>query len=67
MLRFYGFESQEKQGIGQKVWRYPRFLRPFGRQLTWVCDAKALSLCSKLNALIALNGIFRRPIASFFL
>lgn len=67
MLRFYDFESQEKQGFGQKIWRYPRFLRPFGRQLTWVCGAKALSLCCKLNALMPLSGIFRSSITSLSL
>lgn len=66
MLRFYGFESQEKQSFGQKIWRYPRFLRPFGRQFTWVCGAKALSLCCKLNAFIALNVIFKSLTALIF-
>lgn len=64
MLRFYDFESQEKQGFGQKIWRYPRFLRPFGRQFTWVCGANTLSLGLKLNALIPLNVIFISLIVS---
>ncbi len=67
MLRFYDFESQEKQGFGQKIWRYLRFLRPFGRQFTWVCGANALSLGLKLNAFIPLKGIFGRVIANIFL
>lgn len=55
---FFGFESQEKRRFEQKTWRYPRFSRPFGRQFTWVCGAKALSLCCKLNAFISLKCIF---------
>lgn len=63
---FYGFESQEEKSFEQKVWRYPRFLRPFGCQVTWVSGVNAMTLVLKLNALIPVNVIFKSLIVLIF-